>query len=349
MKGVVWHGPYDVRVVEDLPLPQIEKPDDAIIRVTRSAICGTDLHPYRGEIPDFQQQTLLGHEFTGIIEEVGPAVRDLRRGDRVLASDVIACGMCWFCRRGWHYQCEQVSLFGYGTVVGSYVPGGQADYVRIPFANVVLSKVPEALTDEQVLFVGDILTTGYTCARAGEVHPGAVVAVVGCGPVGLFALMSAQLLGASRVLAIDPDPKRRAMAETLGGQALTPDDSLDEQVRQLTGGRGADVVLEAVGTDHALITALNIVRAKGTISAVGAHHATAMPFPTGQAFGRELTIRFAVGDPISSRDELIPLLEAGRLDTTAIISHRLPLLEAARGYELFDRREATKVVLVPEA
>jgi threonine dehydrogenase-like Zn-dependent dehydrogenase len=346
MKGVVWHGPYDIRV-ESLPLPQIQAPHDAIVRVTRTAICGTDLHPYRGEIEDFQRATVMGHEFTGVVEELGPAVTRFQRGDRVLASDIIACGACWYCWRGWHYQCQEVSLFGYGNVVGAYVPGGQAEYVRVPFADTVLSPILPPLTDEQALFIGDILTTGYTCAVESQLQPGDTVAVVGCGPVGLFAAMSAYLLGASRVLAIDPDPRRCAAAEQIGGWALVPDDDLEERVRSLSGGRGVDVVLEAVGSEQALTTALAIVRPKGVISAVGAHHAMAMPFPTKTAFGRELTLRFSVGDPIRWREPLTALVAAGRLDPTRIISHRLSLAAATEGYRLFDRREATKVVLIP--
>jgi threonine dehydrogenase-like Zn-dependent dehydrogenase len=349
MRGVVWHAPYDVRVAEDLPLPRPLAARDAVVRVTRAAICGTDLHPYRGEIADFPPGTVLGHEFTGVVEEVGRArPGGLRPGDRVLASDLIACGACWYCQRGWHYQCPSVSLFGYGTVVGQDVPGGQADFVRVPYADVVLSRIPDDLSDEQVLFVGDILTTGYTCAREAGIAPGDTVAVVGCGPVGLFALSSALLLGAARVLAIDPDPARRACAARLGAQPVAIEDGGGvEQVRALSAGRGADVVLEAVGTDAALRTALEVARPRGSVVAVGAHHSEAMPFSTRQAFARELTLRFAVGDPIRTRGELLPLLQAGRLDPTAVISHRLPLAEARQGYQLFDRRVATKVVLIP--
>ncbi|HLG65935.1 MAG TPA: alcohol dehydrogenase family protein [Ktedonosporobacter sp.] len=344
MKGIVWYAPYDVRV-EELPLPQLQGARDAVIRVTRAAICGTDLHPYRGEIPGFQVGVVLGHEFTGIVEEVGKEVKNFRVGDRVLASDLIACGECWFCQKNWHYQCQHVSLFGYGTVVGHYFPGGQAEYVRIPYADVVLSPIPDSLNEEQILFVGDILTTGYTCAYEAGITPGDTVAVVGCGPVGLFALMSAYHLGAKRVIAIDPDPQRRAVAQDLGGYALAPNDEVVQHIQEITHGRGADAVLEAVGTDSALTTALTIARPKGTISVVGAHHSQAMPFPSGLAFGRELTIRFSVGDPIRWRDQLLSLLEKGQLDPTRIISHRLPLSQAIEGYQLFDQHHALKVVL----
>ncbi|HTK06123.1 MAG TPA: alcohol dehydrogenase family protein [Ktedonobacteraceae bacterium] len=347
MLGVRWHGPYDIRAEDTLPLPAMRHTTDAIVRVTRTAICGTDLHPYRGEMPDFPVASIMGHEFTGLVEEVGRNVRHVHRGDRVVASDVIACGECWYCRKGWHYQCQNVSLFGYGNVVGSYVPGGQAEYVRVPYADIVLSKISERIDEEHALFVGDILTTGFTCAVEAQIAPGDTVAVVGCGPVGLFALMSAYLLGASNVLVIEPDPQRQALAKKHGGYPMTPDEHVTERVREATNGRGADVVLEAVGSDQALLTALKIVRARGTISIVGSHSSQAMPFPAVDAFAREISFRFVVGNPIRMRDQLMPLLEAGRIDTTDIISHRIPLREAAQGYQWFDQRIATKVLLIP--
>lgn len=347
MKAVRWYGPGKVRVT-DAPVPAILAPADAVIRVVRSAICGTDLHPYRGEIFSFTPGTITGHEFTGIVEEVGGQVHGFRPGDRVLASDVIACGQCWYCRQGWHYQCAEVSLFGYDTVVSATaVAGGHAEYVRVPFADVVLAPIPDDVTDEQALFIGDILSTGYACAERGEVRPGDVVAVIGCGPVGLMAVKCAQLLGASQVLAIDPAPARRAIAATIGAEELAGHGDPSALVRDMTEGRGADVALEAVGTEAALQTALRLVRPRGTVCAVGAHTAPAMPLPIGLAFANELTIRFAVGDPISAREPLMRLVRAGRIDATFVISHRLPLAEAAEGFRIFDARQATKVVLVP--
>jgi 2-desacetyl-2-hydroxyethyl bacteriochlorophyllide A dehydrogenase len=344
MKGVVWKGARAVVLAEDLERPTVQEPGDAVVRVTRSAICGTDLHPYRGEIPGFPEGTVLGHEFVGVVEEVGEGVTSIRPGDRVVASDVVACGRCWWCRRGWHYQCEQVTLFGYGEVVGASLPGGQAEYVRAPFADVVLARIPDALSDEQALFVGDILTTGFTAATEAGIRPGDVVAVVGCGPVGLFAATSALYLGAATVLAVDPDPARRAAAEAEGARGVAPDD-LPAALRDATAGRGADAVLEAVGSDAALACAVESVRAKGTVVAVGAHHSPAFPLHTGTAFGRELTLKWAVGDPISTRDTLLPILLAGRIDPTSVISHRMNLDDAVEAYDLFDRREATKIVL----
>lgn len=346
MQAVQWFGTREIQV-RDLPYPELKAKRDAVVKVTRAAICGTDLHPYRGEIPNFLNGTVMGHEFTGIIEDIDPALPHLRPGDRVVASDIIACGQCWYCQQGWHYQCVDVSLFGYGTVVGAYVPGAQAEYVRVPFADVVLAKIPDTLTEEQILFVGDILSSGFMCAEAAQFRLGSTVAVVGCGPVGLCCIQSAYVLGADRVLAIDPDPRRQAAALQMGAQTLQYNDDLVEQVRSLTAGRGVDAVLEAVGSEESLRTAVAIARPRGAVSIVGVPQVDALPFPALSAFGRELLIRFVVGDPIHVRERIIPLVERGQLDLAPIISHRLPLKEAALAYDLFDRREALKVVLLP--
>lgn len=344
MKGAVWRGAYDVQL-EELPEPELSGPRDAVVRMTRSAICGTDLHPYRGEIEDFMAGTVLGHEFTGVVEEAGSEA-GVRPGERVLASDLIACGRCRYCAQGWHYHCPEASLFGYGTVVGDYVAGGQAEYVRVPNADLVLSVIPAALGDEEALFVGDILTTAYTGAAEAGIRPGHSVLVVGCGPVGLLGLMCARLLGAEKAIALDPDPGRRAAAERLGATALAPGAGGVAEVLDLTGG-GADAVLEAVGNEAALLLALEAVRPRGTVVAIGSHTYETMRFPVREAFARELTLRFAIGDPIRSREEILDLIAAGRLDPTVVISHRMSLAEAPRAYELFDRREALKVVFTP--
>ncbi|MEV4870151.1 alcohol dehydrogenase family protein [Streptomyces syringium] len=348
MRALQWHGAYQVKLTDEVATPRVEDPGDAIVRVVRSAICGTDLHPYRGEIASFTPGTVTGHEFTGLIETVGPGVRGFAPGDRVVASDIIACGHCGPCRRGWHYQCDRVGLFGYDTVVGTTAfAGGHAEYVRVPFADVVLFPVPEAVDDEQALLIGDVLATGYAGAVGGEVRPGDTVAVVGCGPVGLLAMQSAWVLGAAAVLAVDPLESRRALAARHGAQPVPTGTDLPARVRELTGGRGADVVLEAVGTDAALLSALEIVRPRGVVCAVGSHASEAMPMPTRLAFAKEITLRFAVGDPISAREPLMNLVRGGRIDPTFVISHRLPLSEAAEGFRLFDAGEASKVVLIP--
>jgi threonine dehydrogenase-like Zn-dependent dehydrogenase len=345
----------------DAPWPTIAGPRDAVVRVTRSAICGTDLHPYRGEIPGFRPDTIMGHEFVGVVEDVGPEAElaGVAVGTLVVASDVIACGSCWWCTHGAHYQCAQVSLFGYGEVVGSYVPGGQADAVRVPFADTVLTAVPDGVTDDSALFVGDVLTTGWTAAAETGIDPdaGDVVAVVGCGPVGLCAILSARLQGAGTIVAVDAQAARLtaalatapASAGSDGTEIVgTSPDGARKVVEELTGGRGADRVIEAVGSSAALAGALRLVRPRGVVAAVGAHHDPTFPLDTGDAFGRELTLRFAVGDPIRWGKTLFAHLDAGRIDPARIVTHRLPLDEVADAYALFDRGEATKVLLLPD-
>ncbi|TDB74924.1 alcohol dehydrogenase catalytic domain-containing protein [Micromonospora sp. KC723] len=344
MRAVVYHGPGSVRV-DEVERPRIQHPRDVIVRVTRTAVCGTDLHPYRGELPDFTPGTVLGHEFAGTVHEAG-AQAPFAAGTRVFASDVVACGRCPACARGWHYQCPAVTLFGCADVVGAPLAGGQAEFVRVPFADVVLAATPDDVTDEQALFVGDVLTTGLAAVHGAEVAPGDLVAVVGAGPLGLLAGLCAVTAGAARVVVADPVPARRDRAAGFGFTAVAPE-QLDEAVRD-AGGRGADAVIEAVGSDAALDCAVRAAAPHATVCAVGVHHSTAMPFPTGLAFARELTVRFAVGDPIRMREQVLALIRSGRLDPSRIVTHRLPLADAATAYRLFDRRDAFKVVLCPD-
>lgn len=344
MKGVVYRGPGRV-AVEDLAEPRVEQPRDAVVRVTRAAVCGTDLHPYRGDLPGFAAGTVLGHEFAGTVEDAGAEV-PFARGQRVFASDVIACGRCRECARGRHYQCAGVGLFGYSTVVGADVAGGQAEYVRVPYADVVLAATPDDVTDEQALFVGDVLTTAYAAVRGGDVTPGDVVAVVGGGPVGLLAGLCARVAGAARVLVADPAPQRRARATERGLTAVAPSE-LSAALAPLTDGRGAHAVIEAVGTDAALALALRAAGPHATVGVAGAHHSAAMPFPTELAFARELTVRFVVGDPITLRERVLALVRSGRVDPARIISHRLPLADAPSAYRLVDTQRAFKAVLIP--
>ncbi|NUS11141.1 MAG: alcohol dehydrogenase catalytic domain-containing protein [Streptomyces sp.] len=344
MKAVVYQGPGDI-VVSNLPEPRVEERRDAVVRVTRSGICGTDLHPFRGELPDFAPGTVLGHEFAGVVVEAGPDAQ-VTVGERVFASDVVACGRCALCARGWHYQCPEATLFGYADVVGKPLSGGQAEYVRVPYADVVLRSVPEGVSDEQALFVSDVLTTAYTAVRAAALTPGDTVGVVGAGPVGLLAGRCAAIAGAGRVIVCDPASERRTAAESLGLQAVVPGE-LGTALREAAGTRGAAAVIEAVGSDAALRAAVEAAGPRSTVVAAGAHHSSAMPFPTGLAFGRELTLRFTVGDPIALREDVLPLITQGLLDPSAVVTHRLPLSRAAEAYALFDGRAALKVVLSP--
>jgi threonine dehydrogenase-like Zn-dependent dehydrogenase len=344
VRATVFRGPYAVELRDDLPVPRLHGSRDAVVRVTASAICGTDLHPYRGELLGFGAGTVLGHEFVGVVEDAGDEVAHLA-GRRVVASDLVACGRCRMCRKGWHYQCPEVTLFGYSTVVGRSIDGGQADYVTVPFADVVLAPCPDELTDEQALLTGDVLATGYIAAERAEIPLGGTVAVIGAGTVGLLAGMCARARGAGAVVVADPSAARRAAAVDCGFLAASPE-QLGALVAEASYGLGAQSVIEAVGSDAALRLAVETAAPRGTVVAVGAHHSAAAPLNSGSAFGRELTLRFAVGDPISVRDEVFALVRTGRVDPSAVISHRLPLMEVEHGYEIFDRREATKVVLV---
>ncbi len=341
MRGVVYRGPGHV-AVEELPVPVLRGGRDVIVRVTRAAVCGTDLHPYRGDIPGFAPGTILGHEFAGVVHEAG-ADTPFRAGERVFASDVVACGRCARCAAGRHYQCPEASLFGYADVVGEPVPGGQAEYVRVPFADVVLRAVPDEVSDEQALFVGDVLTTAYAAVRNAEVRPGDVTAVVGGGPLGLLAALCARLAGAADTVVADPDPARRDRAAALGFRAASPDE-LAGAVRR-PGHPGAERVVEAVGTDAALLRALEAAGPAATVSVAGSHHSTAMPFPTGLAFDRELTVRFTVGNPIRLGAQVLELVRSGAIDPSVVVSDRVPLEAAAEAYEAFHTRRSFKTVL----
>jgi 2-desacetyl-2-hydroxyethyl bacteriochlorophyllide A dehydrogenase len=339
VKAVVYRGPRQVEVVVDLPEPVVTGPRDAVLRVTRSAICGSDLHPYRGHIPGFAAGTVLGHEFVGVVVDAGADVA-IPVGTRVVASDIVACGRCPMCAKGWHYHCADATLFGYSTVVGRSVAGGQSEYVRVPFADTVLYPCPDDLDDERMLFVGDLLSTAWTAVDACVV-PGATVGIVGAGALGQLAALCAAAAGASRVVVADPDAGRRAAVGALGFEGVEP-----VRLRAVLG--EAQAVVEAVGSDEALACAVASVGRRGTVVAVGAHSSAAMALHTQQAFTRELTLRFIVGDPIRDRESVVALLKAGTVDPRVVISDRIPLTAAVDGYRRFDRREALKVLFIPE-
>ena len=348
MKGVAFYGPGDVRV-EEVPKPEIEEPGDVLLRVDRSAICGTDLHPYHGRL-EIEEGFVLGHEYMGTIEEKGGGVTQFEEGDRVVGSFFVSCGKCWFCRRGLFMKCIAIRVFGLGMVFGD-LSGAQSQYMRIPEADLTLRKMPEdGLEDEDILFVGDILTTGYDAVRKAEPRAGDVIAVVGCGPVGLCTVMSARALGAGRVVAIDVVPERLKLAESLGAVPVNPKETDPEDVvRGMTEWRGADVVVDAVGHESALATTFNLVRQGGTISLLGMYVEDAASVPIGDMWLKNITVMAGVANIQGHMDELIELIRDGRIDPKVIISHRLPLDEAAKGYELFDSKEALKVVLDPHA
>jgi threonine dehydrogenase-like Zn-dependent dehydrogenase len=348
MKAVAFYGPGDVRV-EEVPKPTVEDANDVLLRVDRAAICGTDLHPYHGRL-ELEEGFVLGHEYMGTIEAKGDGVTEFEEGDRAVGSFFVCCGKCWFCRRGAFMKCIAIRVFGMGMAMGD-LPGAQAEYVRVPEADLTLRKIPGngELHEEDVLFVGDILTTGYDAVRKAGIQPGDLVAVVGCGPVGLCTVMSARALGAGRVVAIDMVPERLKLAATLGAITVNPSDTDPEDVvRDLTDWRGADVVVDAVGHESALAATFPLVRMGGTISLPGMYLEDQASVPIGDMWLKNITIMSGVANVQGHMDELLELIRDRRIDPTVIISHRLALSEAPKGYEMFDQKEALKVVLDPK-
>ncbi len=351
MKGIVYHGPRDFRV-EEVPDPGIVDPRDAVVRIERTAICGSDLHFYHGDPLPVTGFT-LGHEFLGTIEEVGPEVQRYRAGQRVLVSCTIGCGHCGLCSRQLYSGCQETTRLGPVTnIFGSPIhPGGQAEGARVPFADTNLMPLPDDLSDEQVLFLTDILPTGYLGAELAEVAPGDLVVVFGCGPVGTFAERSAWLRGAACVIAVDLDRGRLAKAEARGCLPVDPSaQDLGAVVRELSDGRGADAAIEAVGKPELVLAAMDVVRPGGRIAVIGVLATEEVTFPFLPTLtGKNLTLRSGIVNPQRSYAELVALVRQGRLDPTEIITHRMPLAEGARGYEVFDGHEedVLKVVLEP--
>ena len=331
-------------VVDDVADPVIVDPHNAIIDVTATAICGADLLPYWGYVPGFEWGTTMGHEFVGVVREVGPAVTQVKIGDRVVCSSMTSCGTCWHCRRGAQPQCEHRALFGFS---GAYprLDGGQAEKVLIPNADRDLWKLPDDVSDDAAVFVADILSTAYRGVERADLHLGDDVAVVGCGPVGIMAILVARLT-AGRVFAVDTVASRLELAAQLGAIPIEAADDAVAAVRAETGGRGADSVIECAGGVPALTSALKMVRARGTVSVIGAHFEPDFPLDAGAMFANETTLRVSVGAPTDDREDVLGLIRSGQVDPTVAISHWMPLEEAAEAYRLFEAREATKIVLL---
>jgi threonine dehydrogenase-like Zn-dependent dehydrogenase len=346
MRAVVFEDVGRVRL-EDLPDPVIEEPGDAVMRVTLSAICGSDLHFFHGKAPMSPGEG-IGHEAVGVVEQVGPGVTGFAAGDRVVVAFDIACGACWFCERGQTQLCEDFRNLGAGAFGGG-LAGAQAERLRVPVADVNLLGVPDGVDDEAAIFVGDVLTTGWYAASIAEIDPEDTVAVVGLGPVGFCSVQAALAHGSGQVLALDRDPARLALAAAAGA---VPIDVTARHpvtaVAEATGGRGADIVIEAVGHPDAFETAADVARRGARVVVVGMYTSETVPMQLGVWWARAIDLRFAGVCPVHAwwRGAMSEL-EAGRLDPTPLISHRLPLEEAQRGYDLFDRREATKVLLIP--
>ena len=346
MRAVVFEDVGRVRV-DDVAEPAIEEPGDAVMRVTRAAICGSDLHFFHGKAPMSPGEG-IGHEAVGVVEEVGSDVTSFTAGDRVVVAFDIACGACWFCERGQTQLCEDFRNLGAGAFGGG-LPGAQAERLRVPVADVNLLRVPDGVDDEAAIFVGDVLTTGWYAASIAEIGAEDSVAVVGLGPVGFCTVQAALAQGPRQVLALDRDPARLALAAATGA---VPIDVTARHpvtaVAESTGGRGADIVIEAVGHPDAFETAADVARRGARIVVVGMYTSETVPMQLGVWWARAIDLRFSGVSPTHAWwHAAMTELEAGRLDPTPLISHRLPLEEASRGYELFAAREATKVLLIP--
>ncbi len=354
MQAIVYHGPRDFRV-ESVPDPKLVDARDAIVRITRTAICGSDLHLWHG-MPAAVNGFVTGHEFVGVVEDVGSGVHRVKRGDRVVVSCTAGCGECGLCRKREYSGCQTLNAGGAGTNVFGFghpaLNGGQAEGARVPFADTNLFKIPDAVDDEHALFLTDILPTGYMGAELAEVGPGDVVVVFGCGPVGTFAQRSALIRGAAAVIAVDLDAGRLERARLRGCIPLDPKrENLRERVDALTQGRGADAAIEAVGRSELVRSAIDVVRAGGRVAVIGVVADAAdvpIPFATG-LMARNLTLRSGLVNPQNQVPKLLPLIEQGRLDPTEIITHRLPLADGVRGYQVFDTHaeNVLKVVLKP--
>ena len=346
MKAVVYQDVEQVTVGE-VPDPEIEHPADAIVRITTSGICGSDLHFYHGKAPLMPGET-IGHEAVGVVEQTGPEVGRFKEGDGVVVAFNIACGHCWFCQHGQTTLCEEFRNLGAG-LFGGGLGGAQAELVRVPNADTNLLSIPEGIEDERALFVGDILTTAYYGAAIAGIEPGDTVAVVGAGPVGFLTVQAAQLHDPKQVVALDMEPSRLALAERFGAVPLHVKERNPQMaLSDLTEGRGADVVIEAVGNTAAYDTAFEVVRRGGRICVVGMFVSESIEIPMGVYWARMINLQFAGVTPVHAHwDGAMKAVQEGKIDPLPIISHTLPLDEAPKGYELFARREATKVVLKP--
>jgi threonine dehydrogenase-like Zn-dependent dehydrogenase len=389
MKATCWFGKKDVRV-EEVPDPEILNPRDAIVKISATAICGSDLHLYDGFVPTMEKGDILGHEFMGEVVELGDAVKNLKVGDRVVVPFAISCGNCYFCKEGMYSLCENsnpnsvlaekmwghspAGLFGYSHLTGGYA-GGQAEYARVPFADVGPMKIENGFTDEQVLFLSDIFPTGYMAAENCNIKPGDTVAVWGCGPVGQFAIRSAFMLGAERVIAIDRVPERLRMARDGGAETIDYEtvDSVVEMLKEMTGGRGPDSCIDAVGmeshghglqyaydrakqavmaeTDRPIVLreAAMACRNGGTLSIPGVYGGFVDKIPFGAIMNRSLTIKTGQTHVQRYMRPLLEKIEKGEIDPSFVVTHQMRLDEAAEGYETFLNKEdeCIKVVLKP--
>lgn len=388
MKALTWCGKEDVRV-ENVPDPKILNPRDVIIRTTTTCICGSDLHLYGKYIPALKPGDILGHEFMGEVVDVGPEVKRIKKGMRVVVPFTIACGNCFFCNKGLTSLCDNTNpnawmaeklmgfsasgLFGYTHIFGGYA-GGQAEYVRVPHADFGCLEIPEEMPDEKVVFLTDIFPTGYMAAENCDIQPGDVVAVWGCGPVGQFAIRSAQMLGAETVIAIDDVPERMHMAAQSGAVVIDMhDEYVYERLWELTGGRGPDACIDAVGMEshgmtldaaydrvaqklmiendrgHALRQAINCCRKGGTVSVPGVYSGLVDKVPMGVVMNKALTLKTGQTHMHRYLKPLLDRVRKGEIDPSFVITHSVPLADAPRMYSVFQKKQdgCIKVILKP--
>ncbi|QDV36990.1 zinc-dependent alcohol dehydrogenase [Tautonia plasticadhaerens] len=389
MRAICWHGKSDVRV-DTVPDPKIEDPRDAIVRITSTCICGSDLHLYDGYMPTMEAGDVLGHEPMGVVEEVGKSVTKLKPGDRVVVPFTISCGTCWFCERQLYSLCDNsnpnaeiarqamgqspAGLFGYSHMLGAY-PGGQAEYLRVPYADVGPVVIPDGIPDEKVVFLSDIFPTGYMAAEQAQIEPGDVVAIWGCGPVAQFAIRSAWMLGAGRVVAIDRVPERLKMAQDGKAETINFEEKdVYDTLMEMTNGRGPDRCIDAVGAEahaggsldavmdkakasvglatdrpHTLREAIMCCRKGGTVSIPGVYIGFPDKVPMGAAMNKALTFKMGQTHVPKYHKMLLGKIEAGEIDPSFVITHEVPLEKGPEMYKTFrDKKDhCIKVVLKP--
>ena len=349
VRAVTFQAPGEVRL-DERPEPELAASDDAVIRVEATGICGSDLHIYHGRVA-IEPGFVIGHEYVGTVVAAGDSVTEVDVGDRVLGTYCTACGSCFYCRRGEYHKCDSGRVFGHGATLGS-LQGAQADMVLVPNANLTLRRVPDGLSNEVALFAGDVAGTGYhaicgDAARPEPIEPGASVAVLGLGPVGLCAVQVAKASGASAVIAVDTVEDRLRMAESFGATPvhLTEDDPR-RRVKELTEGRGVDLSVDAVGHPDALDLACRLARKAGTVSVIGVY-AERAEVHMGVVWIKALSWRSGHANVIGHLDRVLAMLSAGVIDPGPLVTHHMSLEEAPEAYEIYDRREALKIILTP--
>ena len=344
MRAVTFQAPGEVRV-DEKPDPELVAADDAVVRIEASGICGSDLHIYHGRVP-VEQGFTIGHEFVGTVLAVGDDVERVAVGDRVLGCFHTACATCASCLRGDYHRCRNGQTFGHGSKLGD-LQGAQAEQLLVPRANLTRRRVPEGMSADVALFAGDVMGTGYHAVAHADMKAGDSVAVLGLGPVGLCAVQSALAGGAAEVFAIDTVEQRLGLAAQFGATPLhLTEDEPKRAVRAATEGIGADVVVDAVGDPGPLELAVSLARDAGTVSGIGAY-AGRGEVPLGLAWLKGLQLRLGLANVIAHVDRVLALLEAGKLDPAPMVTHHMPLDQVAEAYELYDRREALKIVLAP--